>query len=191
LIPPARDVEIQTRHRRERECSTKQVTEVISEEEMNPERRRKDQDADRLQHLLLLHGSKAARWPAAERREGEDILARRPELKTLVNAEQRFESLLENQPSPPAAPVGLAARIATAATPNARRRSSEPSSLREFIAGIFIDLHLPAPAIAMATLLLVGIIIGFSLPASTTTVTTEVQSAICLQAALDYQGEIL
>ncbi|MBN2233169.1 MAG: hypothetical protein JW781_10180 [Deltaproteobacteria bacterium] len=142
-------------------------------------------------YLLPLYGSDVDRWPATARRERAAILARQPDLAVLVTAERCFESLLANQPQPPAAPADLAARIVAAALPTARR-PPEPASLRGFITRLFADFHLPAPAIVMATMLLAGIIIGFSLPMSTGITAAATQpAAIGLQAALDYQGEIL
>ena len=72
--------------------------------------------------------------------------------------DEKLETLLRSRPLEPPRP-DLALRIALAARV---RPQLVPRSLGERLADLFADLRLPQPAFALAALLLVGLVAGWS-----------------------------
>ena len=81
--------------------------------------------------------------------------------------DEKLEALLRSRPIEPPS-TNLAARITLAALTRPRtearaRPQSRPRSLGERLSDLFADLRLPQPAFALAALLLVGLVAGWSL----------------------------
>jgi hypothetical protein len=134
---------------------------------------------ERFKELIAAYGTDPRRWPAAERDDALDLLARMPALQSEIDRMTLVDAALDSWPNPAPLvldPAALAARVST--TP--QRRAAEIQTVRRF----------RWPAIAwpnaagLAAAALAGFLVGWSgldsslLPASAETVDQAVVATI-------------
>ena len=78
--------------------------------------------------------------------------------------EQKLEIMLQSRRLEPASPE-LAKRIVHKAR---RLPQNQVTSLTQWVKGLFAEFHLPRPAYVLASALIIGFIIGFTVPQNTT-----------------------
>jgi hypothetical protein len=80
--------------------------------------------------------------------------------------EQKLEAMLQARRFEPAAP-DLTARIIRAAQQRPQRQGV---SLSQWVKDLFTDFHLPRPAYVLASALIFGFVVGFTIPQYPTTI---------------------
>ena len=114
----------------------------------------------KLKEYLMLYGTETKNWPEAIQ---ADVLRAKhnPALSGLIIKQQYFDEVLWNNRVIEPASADLANRIIVAARAVAKSSGiSITAWIQELLAFV-----LPQPAFALATVLTLGIVIGFSLPA--------------------------
>jgi hypothetical protein len=141
-------------------------------------------DAEHFREAVLIHGADVHRWPEEIRQEGVDALTRSVECRSLQEEYVRFEAALASRAyEAPRQDFGL--RIIAAARPRERRGFR---GLAELLASCFRDLRVPAPVITVTAVLVVGVVVGFLLPAESTLAESELVEA---QTFLEPESEAL
>lgn len=109
------------------------------------------------EELLFLHGPEIGNWPAHSRLAAEDALAASPDLRNLLMEEKKLNAAISNRTYVPPSP-DFAGRII-----NLARTVPQRQKIRtlEWLHRAFADCMLPKPAYAFASLLILGMLLGF------------------------------
>jgi hypothetical protein len=112
----------------------------------------------RLGELLDAYGAAAERWPAAERRAAERLVAQSAAARALCDEAAALDDLLDRLPSEPVSPV-LASRVLAGAPPRRRGRIWRPALVAAVplaaaaVLAVWLAIeHRPAPRVAVTTL---------------------------------------
>lgn len=132
---------------------------------------------------LNIYGADFGRWPEDMRDKAREMVNASDEIHKLVEEERRFEEKLNmRQFEEPAA--GFQERIIASAKNSAAFKSG---SLSSYLRDIFRSFYLPSPALSLAMMLVIGIMIGY-FTSSVSSVNGEDQ-LLTSQLTL-YEGEI-
>lgn len=109
------------------------------------------------EELLFLYGPEIGNWPAHSRLAAEDALAASPALRILLMEEKKLNAAFSNRTYIPPSP-DFANRII-----NLARTVPQYQKMRtfEWLHRAFADCMLPQPAYAFASLLILGLLLGF------------------------------
>jgi hypothetical protein len=130
-------------------------------------------DVKHLKELLACYGSDMDHWPHHEKAFGTRAL-KQPGLAALIDAERRFELVLQKRNLP--GPGDLARRIVDAS-------HHLPQKTNNFMSEILADVR---PA-AWAAMLVLGFAVGFGMTATP----AHVQGSVIVQSVADDEGAVL
>jgi hypothetical protein len=144
---------------------------------------------EQLKEKLLMYGSDVCNWPKNIRSSGLKALDSSPELRKLVEEEERFEEVLKTrlyeEPG-----RDLAERIVAAALPGKKKAQPNPGV---FFSEILREFSLSRRAFTAVSLsliftLIIGFTIGFSNPSGQAAAE---QYETNLEDFLNYEGDVL
>ena len=99
--------------------------------------------------------------------------------------EQKLEAMLQSRRFEPAGP-DLAGRIISKAR---QTPQTQTVSLSQWVRGLFAEFHLPRPAYVLASTLIFGFVVGFTVPQYTTT--ADDRDALRVQSFLYVDEDVL
>jgi hypothetical protein len=142
------------------------------------------------EEYLLLYGANINKWPEKIRRLGLEALESSSELQALQKDHHNFERLLQARGYEGPAD-NFAQRIISASL---QQRQRDPFSLGSFIAGLIDEFHIPRPALAvisfvMLLALTIGFTIGFTNPNGSLVLNNTEETH--LQAFLFDEGDVI
>lgn len=118
------------------------------------------------EHYLNIYGSSVDQWPEPVASEALRALSHSAFLRELLQQEIQLERHLRTA-AEVSVPSSLAERIIAQ---NTVRKVPVPMSLTlgEWLSRLFVEFYMPRPAFAIASLLLLGMVTGFTIPADDT-----------------------
>ena len=147
-------------------------------------------DTTQFKEYLLLHGADINQWPEKIRKTGREAFESSYELQELQKDHEKFEKALQiRRYEEPA--DNFAQRIISASL---QKRQKAPFSSVSFIADLISEFHIPRPALAalsfiMILALTIGFAIGFTNPPGSSVVNNTEETN--LQAFLFDEGDII
>jgi hypothetical protein len=148
-------------------------------------------DRERFKETLMLHGVDLNQWPEELREEGLESLRNDPELQSLLDEQERFETVLKSRRYE-GPRDNLAQRIVSLASLQDRKAGFKPGLVLSRMLGD--EFYLPKPVLILISILMVaalgiGFAIGYLNPTKTTASTDQRQAY--LQEFLHYQEDVL
>jgi|GEM_PF-3410729 len=118
---------------------------------------------DILQKWIAIYGSDTRSWPAVTLNEFDQLLHDKPELYVILDAELAFNQNLRQcfdmAPSPDF--VSLITHMAFTQEQKIGN-SNVMSGLKRYLVEIMEELYLPGPVVTFASIMLLGVILGFA-----------------------------
>jgi hypothetical protein len=142
------------------------------------------------EEYLLLYGTNMNEWPQEIRQAGLEALESSAELQAFYQDHDNFEKLLHTRRYEE--PAGnFAQRIISVSS---QQTQKDPFSLRSLIAGLIDEFHIPRPALALISLVMllaltIGFTIGFTNPNGSSVLNNTEEPQ--LQAFLFDEGDVI
>ena len=147
-------------------------------------------DSKQFEEYLLLYGANINEWPETVRQSGWEALESSSELQALQKDHADFEKLLKARRYEE--PAGnFAQRIISVSS---QQKQTDPFSLRSLIAGLIDEFHIPRPALAVISLVvLLALTIGFTIGFTNTNGSSVLNNTeeTQLQAFLFDEGDVI
>jgi len=136
-----------------------------------PHRPEETMSVSRFEALIDAYGAAAERWPAEERAAAQALLDRSAAARAARDAAARLDALLDRAPAEPPSAALVQRVLAAAPKPapappaaGAPRRRRIGSRLAAFVGQAWPGAPAWQPATALATALLLGLVVGYAQP---------------------------